>query len=274
MPRSKATKTIDAAMSEPNTSATTPAKGGIKFSRKTVKLHVGQSEEQFVVHEDLICENSSVFRGIFQAKRQAYKDVPEEESECPICTEQLEPGVKELTYCPSSCGKNFHYNCIKPWVVQSGEPEDFLCPYCRQPWLWGDDTDNEHTLSEINAQGFTVYYTWLYHNCISVQEDNSGIPSLNILFEAAILGETVRDTEFCKAVLAYILEVVNQIHYISGSEMSYFPGLYILKNVYGKTTESSPIRRVLLFFYNISGRQLWNDVDEVPEAFWKDVRSY
>tara|TARA_R110002050_G_scaffold147012_1_gene272613 strand:- start:1385 stop:2539 length:1155 start_codon:yes stop_codon:yes gene_type:complete len=56
----------------------------------------------------------------------------DEDSECPICFEDLEESGEELVWCRATCGNNMHKDCIDMWSKKAG-PVD--CPMCRSPWL-------------------------------------------------------------------------------------------------------------------------------------------
>jgi hypothetical protein len=87
----------------------------LRFGRKVVRIEVGLCTMVcHTVPEDLLCQSSVFFRDELQPKR---KDVS---GDCSICSELLQPNVEELTFCPESCGQNFHYDCIKMWKDQTG----------------------------------------------------------------------------------------------------------------------------------------------------------
>ncbi|OSS46624.1 hypothetical protein B5807_08358 [Epicoccum nigrum] len=85
-------------------------KSSVRLGRETIQFMIGKEMELFTVHKELIC-SSKYFRNMLQPRRKAIED----EGECTICHDAFDPGVKELTYCASSCGSNFHRSCMDDW---------------------------------------------------------------------------------------------------------------------------------------------------------------
>lgn len=54
----------------------------------------------------------------------------EQDADCPICFDTLASG--KLTFCKSTCGTNFHEECVTRWLGQ--HRSNPTCPNCRQPW--------------------------------------------------------------------------------------------------------------------------------------------
>jgi hypothetical protein len=121
--------------------------------------------ELFTVHKELIC-SSKYFRNMLQPRRKAIED----EGECTICHDAFDPGVKELTYCASSCGSNFHRSCMDDWR-RNGPPGPLRCPMCRSLW---DQFRGEavRRLLALDAEAFDIYRNWLYTTTISVTSDD------------------------------------------------------------------------------------------------------
>jgi Zn-finger nucleic acid-binding protein len=42
--------------------------------------------------------------------------------------------LDQLTFCQTTCGTNFHSDCIKMWTRQAEQARTPTCPACRQPW--------------------------------------------------------------------------------------------------------------------------------------------
>ena len=54
------------------------------------------------------------------------------DADCPICYDTLQDcPASQLTFCRSTCGANFHADCIQKWLSQGRNKG---CPTCRQPW--------------------------------------------------------------------------------------------------------------------------------------------
>jgi hypothetical protein len=185
-----------------------------------------------------------------------------------ICTEQLEPGIKELTYCPKSCGKNFHYNCIQRWINERGKPKDFKCPHCRQPWPLKVNTALIHRFPKLDAMAFAMYNEWLYHHSITLQDDENGNPSLYNLVQAYFLGRDIQDTDFCGIVVKKLLETMKAF--------GIFPCAKTIKLAYEKSSSGCLIPEIMVYFYFVTGGSQWEDIiggDDLPAAFWKDIAS-
>lgn len=70
------------------------------------------------------------------------KDLSEND-ECAICFDIMNPQKETLTFCKSTCGTNFHKNCIDMWIRSKGRAEQICCPTCRQPWI-GDQVSSNN----------------------------------------------------------------------------------------------------------------------------------
>jgi hypothetical protein len=57
-------------------------------------------------------------------------------ADCPICFDDLGgmANLDQLTFCQTTCGTNFHSDCIKMWTRQAEQARTPTCPACRQPW--------------------------------------------------------------------------------------------------------------------------------------------
>jgi hypothetical protein len=63
------------------------------------------------------------------------KQLDDDNRDCPICFDQME-GPEGTVYCRSTCGTNFHADCIRRWLGQHHQSRgEQTCPACRQPWL-------------------------------------------------------------------------------------------------------------------------------------------
>jgi hypothetical protein len=80
------------------------------------------------------------------AKRRALSDG---DSDCPICFDPMSGGA-DTTFCRTTCGNNFHAECIRVWLREQG---DKTCPNCRQPWDDGK-ASHQHQQSPSNREGY------------------------------------------------------------------------------------------------------------------------
>jgi hypothetical protein len=179
----------------------------LRFGRKVIRVVVGQCQrrEDFIIHEDLLYQKSEHFRNQLQPKRKPFVGVPAIETECSICHDQLEPGVKELTCCSLACGVNFHYKCLQRWKASQPDDRNFNCPYCRQPWAEESNKIEVLRLADIKATAFSMWTKWLYYDRVSIEDHETGSdisrPDLNSGIHAYALGIHAKSSEFYKAVL-------------------------------------------------------------------------
>ena len=154
-----------------------------------------QEKKDFVMHEDLLCVNSPFFRKKLQPKRRAV------EGDCFICHESITPGVKELTFCKTSCGGNFHSDCIEDWKKEATGGQVAKCPLCRNSW-----TDHfwlqRMSFPDVNEVAFEMYTEWLYKGYITDYQglegeaENEGFDFWSDLIGAYSLGLRVEDPVF------------------------------------------------------------------------------
>jgi hypothetical protein len=70
-----------------------------------------------------------------------------------------------LVFCRTACGQNMHAHCMQEWVNTRGKTPFYRvqCPYCREPWDHGDDTDAEAKVCpDIDGDAMNVYIAYLY----------------------------------------------------------------------------------------------------------------
>jgi len=95
-------------------------------------------------------------------------------ADCPICFDDLGgmANLDQLTFCQTTCGTNFHSDCIKMWTSQAVQARTPTCPACRQPWTdvmtggHGHDSDVEEgydNLGDLQGQS-RVRDTSTYHS--------------------------------------------------------------------------------------------------------------
>jgi hypothetical protein len=206
----------------------------------SVRFLVGPNHNKvlFVVGKESIC-TSNYFRNLLQPRRKAI------EGNCPICQEALEEDVeervKELTYCTSSCGNNFHQACMDEWKRSKPTGALLQCPMCRQRW----DT---YTIPAITPKAFLVYYHWLALTYIPLQPWNRDHiapgqkgPDYIELFEAYQLGVFLSEPKFSKAALQNIVRECK--------DTNVYPNWRAVDTTYAITSVSSPLRELLVEIY-------------------------
>ena len=217
--------------------------------------------ELFTVHKELIC-SSDYFRNILQPRRKAILD----ENECSICHEALDRGVKELTYCASSCGSNFHRSCMDEWK-QYGPRGPLRCPMCRSVWKQ-PRAETVYRLLAFEPEAFDVYIEWLYKSFITVSPDDEYEMSSSRLIAAFILSHKIGEPEFSKAILQAMVPVcVNKFR----------PSADLVARIY-KVTSPAP-RRILRKYFVCVHMELNNEEyssvlanwNKYPAAFRKDL---
>ncbi|KAF2130084.1 hypothetical protein P153DRAFT_422802 [Dothidotthia symphoricarpi CBS 119687] len=139
--------------------------GPISMGSKIVRFRVKNIDRRFTVHEDLICKTSKFFKDRLQKARKPVK------GECFVCTEDLDPKIKDLTFC-AMCGQNVHVSCIERWKqtasIQGNDRSLPTCPMCRHVW------ENESLLTHLRLtdslepESVQVYLDWLYSGTVHI----------------------------------------------------------------------------------------------------------
>jgi hypothetical protein len=216
-----------------------------------------------------LCSKSEFFRKRLQPKRKPFNH----ETDCDICTERLESGVKELTYCTVHCGNNFHYKCIERWNDEKrAAGQAVKCPFCRHKWATEDNMITVHRFPKISATAFSIFNDWLYHDRIAVEdieyEDEDGSPDIEGLVKAYILWLHLKHGTFCGAVMEGFLEIAK--------DTAICPGPRFISYVYENTRKGSVIRLVMVLLYVRCGKADFIDENETKDyaaEFLKDLVS-
>ncbi|KAJ8108743.1 hypothetical protein OPT61_g7957 [Boeremia exigua] len=235
-------------MADPRVRSSVRKRASVRLDRKTVAFNVGPDKELFTVHEDLICV-SPYFRNILQPRR---KDV---EGNCSICQESLNPEVKELTYCSSSCGGNFHRSCIDELRDSTPDGDVPNCPLCRQPWTAPDFWSGVHELPTLNADAFEAYTEWLYNS--------NPFPELSAwpIYHACVFGEQIGHQAFSCDARGAMME-------IHGYERT-FPTAMAVNFMYGRTPVGSSLRGCIVRLFT----QLPQEALQRFLAVWREYLS-
>ncbi|KAJ4291006.1 hypothetical protein N0V90_010202 [Kalmusia sp. IMI 367209] len=228
------------------------------YGRNITRLHIGARERVFTVHEDVLCASSKFFREKVQPNRK------EIEGDCSICHEVMVIHSKELTFC-TSCGGNFHHECIEDWHVQSPR----RCPLCRSTWT---QAPREQTLEfpAFEESTFGIYYEWIYHNVIPYSPNDIDFEGYLGFIEAYLFGLHISDISFCQVILGAMLEMFK--------DLEIFPDVDVIQAAYGDdppfiSTGVQRLRRFLVKTYIACGDYDWIELtekDEIPYEFLKD----
>ncbi|KAH4087952.1 hypothetical protein HBI55_207170 [Parastagonospora nodorum] len=182
---------------------------------------------------------------------------------------------KEITFCAQGCGANVHYDCMKRWKEQKlANAEIVKCPLFRRIWPT-EGGEQALQCADLDADAFRIYYDWLYHRTISLQEDEAPVDLTHRrthggkefcgLLNAYLLGAQVQDKAFRTAILRAFLEVMK--------ETNIYPGPYQINPVYRKTKPSSGIRKFLVEVHVSFAECGWiqEDRKRYPAVFLADL---
>ncbi|KAF3005190.1 hypothetical protein E8E13_010717 [Curvularia kusanoi] len=230
-----------------------------RLGRETARLITGKAEIPFDVHEELICA-LPYFRKVIQPRRKPA------EGECPICKEEMNSDVDDLSFCSLSCGTNFHRACVDEW--HSCFPDDrslIKCPLCRQKWYQARSAQSvSYSFPKLNPEAFEIYFNWLYGAAIPTDGDKDSMLSFSIA--AYMLGSQINEPAFCEDALRALIRICLNRKII--------PTAGTVTAVYAVTAVSSPLRKLLLCMYMEASKRKHDLVlskwDEFSPAFQKD----
>jgi hypothetical protein len=118
-------------------------------------------------HLDRICKTSRYFKDRLQKNRKAICPT----DECCICTELLDPTLKDILFCVT-CGQNFHENCIATWKQSSkatkNKKSSTTCPVCRASWKTNSSQPQVAIESELDAEAAQIYMDWMYTSTLAI----------------------------------------------------------------------------------------------------------
>ncbi|KAG9192688.1 hypothetical protein G6011_11422 [Alternaria panax] len=244
-------------------------KRAVQYGRKTIRIQVADRQE-FTISEDLLCSTSGFFQRRLQPKRKPF----DEDTECSICKEKLEPGVNDLVYCTAHCGSNFHYNCIERWRTEKREARQKIkCPFCRHDWPENSNEIAVHENHDIRPDPFSIFIEWLYHSHIAVEFhldgdelDETPEPQIKEFIDAYVLGIKLKSSMFCRDVLEALLE--------TSEETSRYPGPDAIHAAYNNTTRGSVLRLALIQLYANAAEAHWfkeEEDNDYPREFLQDL---
>ncbi|EMD97393.1 hypothetical protein COCC4DRAFT_148177 [Bipolaris maydis ATCC 48331] len=146
----------------PTKAQDTPSKlESICVGNRIVHFKVSNIERRFSVHEDRICKTSKLFKDRLQKRRKRMFPT----DECCICTDTLDPIVKDISFC-TNCGQNFHESCMETWKNYRRTPRrknsPANCPTCRASWKTDSPLSNLNVETELDAEAVQIYMDWVY----------------------------------------------------------------------------------------------------------------
>ncbi|KAH6637389.1 hypothetical protein C7974DRAFT_389414 [Boeremia exigua] len=222
-------------------------KATLRLGRKIARFAVGKDKELFTVHEDLICV-SPFFRNILQPRRKPV------EGDCSICHDALDPETKELTYCSSSCGGNFHRSCIDDLTDHTPENEVTKCPLCRQPWTFSSDMSHYiHQLPTLDSEGFEIFLEWLY-NPNTVTGRDATLP----LLHACMLGSHFEAQKFHAETKRAVYD---------SCKRNSWPDILSIRKIYATGTEPYDLRRAVVALYKCMPPAVLERAFDYPARF-------
>ncbi|EUC43690.1 hypothetical protein COCMIDRAFT_27888 [Bipolaris oryzae ATCC 44560] len=145
---------------------------------------------------DLICKSSKFFKDHLQKRRKRMSST----DECCICTDVLDPVVKDISFC-TDCGQNFHESCIENWknyrstARRRNSPAN--CPMCRASWKTDSPLSNLDVETELDVEAVQIYLDWVYTSelmipAISPESEAYKLIKLNLM----AVGDAFKDRRF------------------------------------------------------------------------------
>lgn len=166
------------------------------LGRRATRFKVPDCDRHYMVHEDLLCANSGLFKARLQKKRKAVS------GDCPICHEDLSPEAGDITFCRAACGQNLHEKCMEDW--NSSRAGATTCPMCRT--AWSEVPETMTFLGErLDQNALQVYIDWLYRGNLRLGEGHGCYTTSNdvLLLQAMDVAEVLVDKGFQHALVAY-----------------------------------------------------------------------
>ncbi|KAM3421414.1 hypothetical protein BST61_g1808 [Cercospora zeina] len=133
---------------------------------------------------------------------------------------------------------------------------------------WKEGTTDEIVIPEDDIKVVSEYVDWLYRAiCMEhCADENGNYPSeqWKTLAKLYVFGEKVQDARFSNAVLARMLDYIDNT--------GFFPGECAIQTVYEGTPVGSPVRQMFARMWVSEAEQHWFDsTEEYPEEFMMDL---
>jgi hypothetical protein len=182
-----------------------------RIGRKFINLKLRSSNQEFRVHEDLICDTSKYVQRQIQRDRKKNK-------ECGICQEGISGFDNSVDFCRQQCGQNFHEACISKWKYMN---QPSRCPMCRTEWLDIEGDIDLEIFEALDPSAVGIYHDWLYtgvlqppynkatvldENDPDFDSDNPHDDDDTLLLKAFVVGLVMNDSKFRHAVTAKYVE--------------------------------------------------------------------
>lgn len=158
--------------------------------------------------------------------------------------------------------------------------KDLIC--ARSPFFkaalsndWKEAQEGSVELPDDKDDIVTIYVQWLYRNQIFYKEEKdvkeSYVPEMNRLIALYLLAEKFQDRDFQDAAID---AMIARIHSPYQGFSSFYPGADEIVGLYKNTSESSPVRRLMVDSYAWHANQDWGlmeDISSVPIEFLRDL---
>lgn len=223
-----------------------------RFGRRVLELQIGAKKVPFSVHEDLLCSQSGYFKLRFQKNR---RDI---EGDCPICQEEVESVIADVTYC-KECGQNLHTACMSKWLRNSK-----TCPMCRAEWMTKTACPTTK-YTALDPEAFEVYYQWLYSARFPIYNADKKDPDARCLrlLKSHLLGSKLDDAIFQKAVVKEIIRTaLSNTAVIRCTAVRY---------AYKSTTGPCILREFMVDMYAICAPSTSLKDESFPHEFVRDL---
>lgn len=137
---------------------------------------------------------------------------------------------------------------------------------------WKESEERVVSLPEDDPSAFDLYVTWLYTQGItsnySWDEDPERGREYRLLAECFALAEKLLDSQFQKCLVDTVIATVKDR---KPGGMCYYPPSTVIRNVYERTCQSAPLRRLLVDMWAWSAGISWfPEGSDFPPEFLLD----
>lgn len=138
---------------------------------------------------------------------------------------------------------------------------------------WAEGEARRISLPEDEPDTFGLYASWLYYRRICSTEEKNDFDGWKVeidrLILAYILGEKLQDVDFKDAVID---AMISRAGTKTDDGRQLYPGPHAVKTLYESTTESSPVRQLMVDYYAFHApEELLRKNKELPADFFRDL---